>query len=74
LRILPDASHPASPTLRWLAACCSWKPTQPPLCPSLQFRQALEKLSHDHPSSLLRNGALVAVLSYVDFFQVCLDV
>lgn len=33
--------------------------------------QALEKLSHDHPASLLRNGALVAVLSYVDFFQVC---
>lgn len=32
--------------------------------------QALEKLSHDHPGSLLRNGALVAVLSYVDFFQV----
>ncbi|KAL4435190.1 hypothetical protein ABPG77_001872 [Micractinium sp. CCAP 211/92] len=34
-----------------------------------QSLQALEKLSHDHPASLLRNGALVAVLSYVDFFQ-----
>ncbi|PSC70280.1 E3 ubiquitin-ligase UPL3-like isoform A [Micractinium conductrix] len=34
-----------------------------------QSLQALEKLSHDHPGSLLRNGALVAVLSYVDFFQ-----
>ena len=37
---------------------------RPPLPP-----QALEKLSHDHPASLLRAGALVAVLSYVDFFQ-----
>jgi E3 ubiquitin-protein ligase TRIP12 len=34
-----------------------------------QSLQALEKLSHDHPGSLLRAGALVAVLSYVDFFQ-----
>ncbi|KAL4436702.1 hypothetical protein ABPG75_003841 [Micractinium tetrahymenae] len=34
-----------------------------------QSLQALEKLSHDHPASLLHNGALVAVLSYVDFFQ-----
>lgn len=34
-----------------------------------QSLQALEKLSHDHAGSLLRNGALVAVLSYVDFFQ-----
>lgn len=33
--------------------------------------QALEKLSHDHPAALLRNGALVAVLQYVDFFQAC---
>lgn len=37
---------------------------------SAAWLQALEKLSHDHPASLLRNGALVAVLSYVDFFQV----
>jgi E3 ubiquitin-protein ligase TRIP12 len=34
-----------------------------------QSLQALEKLSHEHPGSLLRAGALVAVLSYVDFFQ-----
>ena len=34
-----------------------------------QSLQALEKLSHEHPGSLLRNGALVAVLSYIDFFQ-----
>ncbi|EFN55600.1 hypothetical protein CHLNCDRAFT_52424, partial [Chlorella variabilis] len=30
---------------------------------------ALEKLSHEHPARLLEAGALVAVLSYVDFFQ-----
>ena len=40
-----------------------------PLPPTPAPPQALEKLSHDHPGSLLRNGALVAVLSYVDFFQ-----
>jgi E3 ubiquitin-protein ligase TRIP12 len=34
-----------------------------------QSLQALEKLSHDHAPSLLRAGALVAVLSYIDFFQ-----
>lgn len=34
-----------------------------------QSLQALEKLSHDHPGPLLRAGALVAVLSYIDFFQ-----
>lgn len=34
-----------------------------------QSLQALEKLSHEHPGSLLRAGALVATLSYVDFFQ-----
>jgi E3 ubiquitin-protein ligase TRIP12 len=34
-----------------------------------QSLQALEKLSHEHPGSLMRAGALVAVLSYVDFFQ-----
>jgi E3 ubiquitin-protein ligase TRIP12 len=33
-----------------------------------QSLQALEKLSHDHPSYLLRSGALVAVLSFIDFF------
>jgi E3 ubiquitin-protein ligase TRIP12 len=37
--------------------------------PLISLFQALEKLSHDHPGSLLRNGALVATLSYVDFFQ-----
>ncbi len=31
-------------------------------------RQALEKLSHEHGSSCLRNGGLVAVLTYLDFF------
>lgn len=34
-----------------------------------QSLQALEKLSHEHAAQLLRAGALVAVLSYVDFFQ-----
>lgn len=34
-----------------------------------QSLQALEKLSHDHAVSLLRAGGLVAVLSYIDFFQ-----
>jgi E3 ubiquitin-protein ligase TRIP12 len=31
--------------------------------------QALEKLSHEHPQAVLRQGGLVAVLSYLDFFQ-----
>lgn len=34
-----------------------------------QSLQALEKLSHNHASTLLREGALVAVLSFIDFFQ-----
>ena len=34
-----------------------------------QSLQALEKLSHEHPRSLLKSGALLAVLSYIDFFQ-----
>ncbi|KXZ47851.1 hypothetical protein GPECTOR_32g463 [Gonium pectorale] len=33
-----------------------------------QSLQALEKLSHDHSPSLLQNGGLLAVLSYLDFF------
>lgn len=33
-----------------------------------QSLQALEKLSHEHPGSLLQNGGLLAVLSYLDFF------
>jgi E3 ubiquitin-protein ligase TRIP12 len=33
-----------------------------------QSLQALEKLSHEHPGSLLQNGGLMAVLSYLDFF------
>ncbi|KAG2490174.1 hypothetical protein HYH03_011304 [Edaphochlamys debaryana] len=33
-----------------------------------QSLQALEKLSHDHSPSLLQNGGLMAVLSYLDFF------
>lgn len=31
--------------------------------------QALEKLSSEHAQSCLRHGALLAVLSYLDFFQ-----
>ena len=31
--------------------------------------QALEKLSQEHPQAVLRQGGLVAVLSYLDFFQ-----
>ncbi len=34
-----------------------------------QSLQALEKISHEHPASCLRSGGLVAVLSYIDFFQ-----
>lgn len=34
-----------------------------------QSLQALEKLSHRHPGSLLRAGALTAVLLHIDFFQ-----
>jgi len=33
-----------------------------------QSLQALEKLSHEHPGSLLQHGGLLAVLSYLDFF------
>jgi len=33
-----------------------------------QSLQALEKLSHEHPQSLLQHGGLLAVLSYLDFF------
>ena len=48
-------------------APCHTTPCTHPAC--LPTPQALEKLSHDHPGSLLRSGALLAVLSYVDFFQ-----
>eukprot|EP01018_Ginkgo_biloba_P024669 Gb_07121 [translate_table: standard] len=34
-----------------------------------QSLQALEKISHDHPAACLRAGALMAVLSYLDFFS-----
>ncbi|XP_024534679.1 E3 ubiquitin-protein ligase UPL3 [Selaginella moellendorffii] len=34
-----------------------------------QSLQALEKISHEHPAACLRAGALVAVLSYLDFFS-----
>ncbi|KAG2450258.1 hypothetical protein HYH02_004769 [Chlamydomonas schloesseri] len=33
-----------------------------------QSLQALEKLSHEHSPSLLQDGGLLAVLSYLDFF------
>lgn len=35
-----------------------------------QSIQALEKLSRSHAKVLLRDGALVAVLSFIDFFQI----
>lgn len=31
--------------------------------------QALEKLAHEQPQSCLNNGGLMAVLTYLDFFQ-----
>ena len=31
--------------------------------------QALEKISNEHSQACLRHGALLAVLSYLDFFQ-----
>eukprot|EP00245_Coleochaete_scutata_P015662 TRINITY_DN706_c0_g1_i1.p1 TRINITY_DN706_c0_g1~~TRINITY_DN706_c0_g1_i1.p1 ORF type:complete len:1941 (-),score=419.45 TRINITY_DN706_c0_g1_i1:667-6414(-) len=34
-----------------------------------QSLQALEKISHEHPSAVLRAGGLMAVLSYLDFFS-----
>ncbi|KAH7446550.1 hypothetical protein KP509_01G061600 [Ceratopteris richardii] len=34
-----------------------------------QSLQALEKISHEHPAACLRAGALLAVLSYLDFFS-----
>ncbi|KAL2649350.1 hypothetical protein R1flu_017478 [Riccia fluitans] len=34
-----------------------------------QSLQALEKISHEHPTACLRAGALIAVLSYLDFFS-----
>lgn len=38
-------------------------------CGVLQSLQALEKISHEHPTACLRAGALMAVLSYLDFFS-----
>lgn len=35
----------------------------------LQSLQALEKISHEHPTACLRAGILMAVLSYLDFFS-----
>lgn len=35
----------------------------------VQSLQALEKISHEHPTACLRAGALMAVLSYLDFFS-----
>ncbi|MCO5611157.1 hypothetical protein L7F22_065407, partial [Adiantum nelumboides] len=32
--------------------------------------QALEKISHEHPTACLRAGALIAVLSYLDFSSI----
>ncbi|KAG0572814.1 hypothetical protein KC19_VG127600 [Ceratodon purpureus] len=34
-----------------------------------QSLQALEKISHEHPTACLRAGALMAVLSFLDFFS-----
>ncbi|XP_059647478.1 E3 ubiquitin-protein ligase UPL3-like [Cornus florida] len=34
-----------------------------------QSLQALKKISHEHPTACLRGGALMAVLSYLDFFS-----
>ena len=31
--------------------------------------QALDKLAHEHPQACLSNGGLMAVLTYLDFFQ-----
>lgn len=35
----------------------------------LQSLQALKKISQEHPTACLRAGALMAVLSYLDFFS-----
>ncbi|KAK9798991.1 hypothetical protein WJX73_009807 [Symbiochloris irregularis] len=34
-----------------------------------QSLQALEKLAHEHPQACLNSGGLMAVLTYLDFFQ-----
>lgn len=34
-----------------------------------QSLQALKKISQEHPTACLRAGALMAVLSYLDFFS-----
>lgn len=39
-------------------------------CPKHAWHvQALEKLAQEHPQSCLSNGGLMAVLTYLDFFQ-----
>lgn len=35
----------------------------------VQSLQALKKISQEHPTACLRAGALMAVLSYLDFFS-----
>lgn len=35
----------------------------------MQSLQALKKISQEHPTACLRAGALMAVLSYLDFFS-----
>lgn len=39
------------------------------LCCFEQSLQALKKISQEHPTACLRAGALMAVLSYLDFFS-----
>lgn len=38
-------------------------------CCYIQSLQALKKISQEHPTACLRAGALMAVLSYLDFFS-----
>jgi hypothetical protein len=51
----------------WMV-CGSWSDTNVVGC-GVQSLQALEKISHEHPTACLRAGALMAVLSYLDFFS-----
>jgi len=39
------------------------------VCVLKQSLQALKKISQEHPTACLRAGALMAVLSYLDFFS-----
>lgn len=43
--------------INWLLSCLE------------QSLQALKKISQEHPTACLRAGALMAVLSYLDFFS-----